>query len=189
MTIREGAQRADVYHSGLLVFVYDEFHRAAINEAAPSVLDGFNRDEVLNDQALQKLARDGTLVVYELQQDDELDMEVVVGAALTEEELSIGLWEPVQYARFNLPSGRLCIESYDSLQLGDEEPTDEGAVLDVPPGDYVMTLHRIDWGALDDAEIEDYEGTSEVFVLSPMGQNAPPLPTDLPAMLLFPLNR
>jgi hypothetical protein len=52
-----------------------------------------------------------------------------------------------------------------------------------------MTLHRIDWDALDDARIEDYEGTSEVFVLTPMGQNAPPLPSDPAAMLLFPLNR
>jgi hypothetical protein len=189
MTIREGAQRADVYNSGLLVFVYDEANRLMINQAAPSVLDGFSRDEVLNDQSLQELARTGTLVVYELQQDDELDMEVVVGEALTVEELSIGLWEPVQYARLNLPSGRLCIESYDSLRLGDEQPTDEGAIFSVPPGDYVMTLHRIDWDALDDAEIEDYEGTSEVFVLTPIGQNAPPLPADPPAMLLFPLNR
>jgi hypothetical protein len=88
MTIRAGAQRADVYNSGLLVFVYDESHRDVINQAEPGVLDGFSRDEVLNDQALRKLARDGTLVVYELQQDDELDMEVVVGDALTEEELS-----------------------------------------------------------------------------------------------------
>jgi hypothetical protein len=189
MTVREGAQRADVYNSGLLVFVYDESHRDTINQAEPNVLDGFNRDEVLNDEALQKLAHEGTLVVYELQQDDEVDMEIVVGHALTEEEPSVGLWEPVQYARLNPPSGRLCIESYDSLQLGDEEPTDEGAILNVPPGDYVMTLHCINWDALDDAEIEDYAGMSEVFVLTPMGQNAPPLPADPPAMLLFPLSR
>jgi hypothetical protein len=184
MTIREGAQRVRIYNSGHLVFLYDEANRTAINEAAPEILYGFRGEADLNDEALQKLANEGTLVIYELRQDDELDVEIVLGEPLSVSELSVARWKFPQQARLAMPSGKLCIESYDSLLLGDDDPTDPGAVLDVPPGDYTLTLHRIAWGAMDRDDISDgYEGPYEIIMLTPADEQS--MSESLPAFLRF----
>src|SRR5262249_8691262 len=138
----------EVYNDGLLVFLYDEVNGAAIRESGVDILTGFG-DDTPRDRRLKDLAAKGMLVAYELQQDDNVRAEVIVGRPLSREEMACCCWHLRQRTLLSLPSGRLCIESYNSLRIGPEEPGDEGAVVKVPPGDYLLTLHRIDWEAME----------------------------------------
>jgi hypothetical protein len=106
------------------------------------------------------------LALYELQQDDELAVEVAFGAPLSADEIAASGWSflPVLRARLSLPSGKLAIEGYNNLRLSDDFDPDEepGAVLDVPAGDYVLTLYQLDVLAdendNEDEEDEAFEG-------------------------------
>lgn len=187
-TIRKDSTAVQVYNEGLVVFVYDEANSDAIKAAGPNIIEYFSDEP---DDALQPLARDGLLVAYELEQDDELAIEVSVGSPLSPEELSRGRWLPVQRARLNAPSGRLRVEGYNNLRLSpDFDPAeDPGAVVDIPPGDYVLSLYRVDWEALEQAglgeHIDEWGGPWHVIVLSETTEIQPP---DSPApMLRYPM--
>src|SRR5262249_43364830 len=69
-------------NSGLLVFLRDPAHDAALNDGPPSVLSHFTGPLDANDAALLQLPS-GTLAVYELPQDDPVDLEIVIGQPLT----------------------------------------------------------------------------------------------------------
>jgi hypothetical protein len=112
----------------------------------------------------------GLLVGYSLLQDDEIDAAVIVGDALTETELSVARWLEPQAAYLRLPSGKLCVESNDASRLGPEKPGEKGAVVSVPPGDYRLTLYRVDHEALDREGLE-WSGPQEVIVLTPGGSS------------------
>jgi hypothetical protein len=113
----------------------------------------------------------GLLVGYSLLQDDEIDAAVIVGDALTEEELSVARWLEPQIAYLRLPSGKLCVESNDASRLGPEKPGETGAVVSVPLGDYRVTLYRVDQEALDREGLE-WSGPQEVIVLTPGGRSS-----------------
>ncbi len=173
--IRKKSKAVCVYNEGLVVFIYDKANGKIIQKADPSILEGFS-DADAEDPRLVELSSKGMLVVYELDQDDELSIEVTVGSPLTEEELSNGRWHPVQKALISAPSGKVCIEGYCNLRLSpdfdpDEEP---GAVVKVPKGDYVLSLYRINWvsleedGILDDSM--DWEGPNQVIVFTPVSE-------------------
>jgi len=80
------------------------------------------------------------LIVFELYQDDELQAEVSLGPPLGEAEAEGIPWSEPKKTLLSLPSGALCIESMDSLRIGADEPTDQGAQLTLPPGDYELSL-------------------------------------------------
>jgi hypothetical protein len=182
--IRENAERVEVYNSGLVVFLYDEANRAFINETAPDILSGFSPDGA-NDERLKLVAQQGALVVYELRQDDSLLIDVCVGEPLTiEERQSLPLLAP-QTTMISLPSGKLCIESYDALQLGDEDPTDPGATVNCDRGDYILNLYRTDWLQLQEPEESRDATPGEFIVLTPQtSTNSVDAP---PPLLLFPV--
>ncbi|MGH8120436.1 MAG: hypothetical protein ACRESK_07470 [Gammaproteobacteria bacterium] len=119
----------------------------------------------------EKLTQQGMIVGYSLMQDDELDIEVHVGDPFTDSELAIARWLDPQHALLQLPSGRLCVESNDASRVGPEEPTDKGAQVDLPAGDYMLTLYRIDYEALSREKL-DWRGPQEVIVLTPGGTKA-----------------
>lgn len=185
MQLPDTNQRVNIYNSGHLVFLYDETYREAINQANPDILSGFAGDSDLADPALRSLAEQGILVIYELQQDDPIIVEVAVGSPLSEATQMTLPWMAPQTARITLPSGKLCIETYDSLQLGLEAPTDPGAVLDLPVGEYLLTLYRIDWQKLEATGREEYEGPYESIILTPSSEVAP-LP-EMTAFLRYPV--
>jgi hypothetical protein len=161
--IRPRARRVQLFNSGLEVWLFDEQHLRAIREsgAISGLIDG---DESLLGAEMQA----GRLVGYSLWQDDGLDIGVVVGEPLTPSELACTEWLEPQRALLRLPSGRLCIDSNDSSRIGPETPTETGATLDVPPGDYRVTLHRADREALERQE-RTWEGPQEIVVLTPGG--------------------
>jgi hypothetical protein len=161
--LRDGAIAVKVFNSGLEVWLYDEQNLTPVREsgAMAAFMSG-------DDSKIKALFRAGQVVGYSLYQDDELRIGVIVGPPLTTEELSVAHWLKPQTAFLRLPSGRLCIESNDALRFGEEEAGDEGAIVTVPPGDYGVTLYRIDHEALE-REDREWKGPQEVVVLTPGG--------------------
>ena len=126
------------------------------------------------DATLLDLARRGRLVVYELFQDDEIIVQVAVGEPLRAHEYARGHWVGPSTGWIALPTGRLCIEGYDTLRLGSEDPTDAGAILELPPGDYALAIHFVDWWTMNDTVQAAYKGPSEFIALTPLGEASPP---------------
>lgn len=157
------AQIARVFNSGLEVWLYDDANREAI-VASGALVD-------FDDQRMAPLLSDGLLAAYSLYQDDELHVGVLVGQPPGKDDLAAGPWLDPQTAFLRLPSGQLCVESNDASRIGPEEPGDAGARVSVPPGDYRVTLYRVDHEALDRAG-QTWEGPQEVVVLTPGGTEA-----------------
>lgn len=151
----------EIENTGDLVFLYDEAHAEAIRATAIAWTRG---DEPFDPGAapLQALAREGKLVAFE-PAGGPLRAEVRLGDA----PAGPG-WMRPQAARLDLPSGRLAVETLDSLRLVAEPATDPGAVVEVPPGAYDLALHRFDRAAGGDAGHPD-----EVLVLAPATAGAP----------------
>jgi len=118
--------------------------------------------------AFNERSRQGLVLGYSLAQDDDLEIALHVGDPLTREELSVARWLEPQRSFLRLPSGTLCVESNDASRLGPEEPTETGGQLSVPPGDYAVTLYRIDYEALFRERLT-WTGPQEVIVLTPGG--------------------
>jgi hypothetical protein len=186
--IRKNSTAVNVYNDGLVVFLYDEANGKDIQTADPTLLEGFS-DEDAADPKLADLATQGLLVAYELQQDDELSIEVAIGGPLTNQELKEGRWHTVQRAPIRLSSGKLCIEGYGNLRISpDYDPDEEpGAVVDVPPGDYVLSLYHTNWEALEEDGLwddsKDWEGPNQVITLTPAAEAEPV--ADVAPMLRF----
>ncbi|NBD34011.1 MAG: hypothetical protein GVY17_13855 [Cyanobacteria bacterium] len=181
-TIRPDSLTAEFYNDGLVIFLYDDQSQEAIKAVDPSILEGYGKSDV--NAELFEVAEKGLLVAYELLQDDELDLEVSIGDPLSDQERAVlNPRLPVQRAYLNLPSGKLAIEGYSNLRLSpdfdpDEEP---GALLDVPPGEYIVSIYSVDGFAQE----EDFEQVSQkpnhLFVLTPLAE-AEPLPERKPLL-------
>ena len=179
--IRDGAHRVEIYNEALRVYLYDACHREAIVAAdGLALVDLVSVDAASKDPRLASFARSGMLVFYELEQDDAIFVDVLVGSPPTSKELQLarGLkWKKPQVARIVLPSGTLWIDSADSCRINpDEEPQERGGEVSVPPGEYVLTLHRVDWDRSNDdlweGDDEDsyYRGPHEVITLTPVAE-------------------
>ena len=165
--LRPGAFAIDVYNSGPVVFVYDQAHAGAITEAEPSLLQGFHGDPAQDvDDALRALGDRGMLAVFALYQDDELCAELSLGPPIDDER-----YGAPQRTYLAVPSGALCIDSYDSLPMADG--ADEGARITVAPGDYVLAVQSL---------ADDYEQDEDALVpqyylsLAPAGSDRPQRP-------------
>jgi len=164
-SVRAGGTRLHVFNSGLEVWLYDDANRDTIRNAAPdSGAGGMPGD-------FEKLTKKGLIVGYSLCQDDGLDVEIHVGPAFTDAELSCARWLEPQTALLSLPSGKLCVESNDASRVGPEEPTDQGGLAVVPAGNYLLTLYRIDHEALSREKLK-WSGPQEIMVLTPGGKPA-----------------
>ena len=163
--IRQGAIPVHIYNEGLVVFLYDEAHEARIRDADPEIIWGAGED-AFEDPVTQKLLASGELLIYGLHGDGGVDLEVVVGAPLMEEELSSGVWYPPETGYLSLPSGRLCVHSFNTLPMGDndDDPPDEGAVVEVPAGIYRVTLCRKNWDEMEDAGVVTFEQAQEAGI-------------------------
>jgi hypothetical protein len=162
-TVRTGGARLSLRNSGREVWLYDDANRAAIRAAGPGMGGAPAR--------IPELTRAGLLLGVSLQQDDDLEVEVIVGAPLTSSELAAARWLEPQTALLRLPSGKLSVEPNDSSRIGPEPPTEKGGVVAVPPGDYRVTLYRIDHEALF-REGLTWKGPGEVVVFTPGGTAA-----------------
>jgi hypothetical protein len=171
--MREGMHTVEVDNEGLLVFLYDLSNREKISASDAQILHGLDVD-ASDDPALKELAAKGLLVVYELPQDDPVHLGVIVGEPLSTKEKKGAKWRKTQIARLSLPSGKLCVDSYNSLRFTDDTPSVPGATVDLPPGDYTLSLHRVDSEA---AKSDGYSGPLEIVTLEPaktVPKKAPP---------------
>jgi hypothetical protein len=165
-----GAQSIEVFNSGLEVWLYDRSHR---DELKASGAFEETADVAALEKAMKGFVQKGKIMAYGLMQDDSLNIAVVVREPFTKRELTSARWLAPQKAFLRLPSGLLVIESNDALTIRQSNPTDPGAELEVPAGDYLATLYRIDWDGLEADEIE-WHGPSEIIVLTP-GEKAKPV--------------
>lgn len=159
--VREGCRQAHLYNEGVVIFYYDASHLEQVTTANPTILEYFN-EEVLQDQKLDGLFHEGALVLHLLAEDGGADLEVVVGHDLTAEEKQGGQWLDAQSAWIALPSGRLRIDTYNTAPFSDGD--DEGAEIEVPPGEYRLTLHSKDWDGMDAAGDDRLEQASEAGI-------------------------
>lgn len=169
--LRSDSTLVDFYNDGLLIFLYDEANLELLTSADTDVFDEGMPEEP--DEVFASLARDGTIVAFELEQDDMPALEVAVGPPLDEAELARGRWWPAQQAPISLPSGTLVIESYNNLRISSDfdDSEEPGARIELLPGDYLLTLYRIDWDALEEAglgeDLESWGGPWHVITLTP----------------------
>lgn len=164
--VRDGGKRLKLPNSGREVWLYDDANREKIREigATDSGMGGAPA-------RIPDLTRQGLLLGYELQQDDDLDVAVYVGKPLTKAELAAARWLEPQTALLKLPSGKLAVEPNDASRIGPEKPTGKGGFVTVPPGNYRVTLYRVDHEALFREQLT-WEGPQEVIVLTPGGTKA-----------------
>jgi len=154
--MRKGMQIVDVENEGPLVFLYDPANTAAIEKSKAAILNGY-APGAADDQALKALFADSMIAIYELPQDDPIRVGVVTGEPLDAKEKKAAKWRKPQTVRLKLPSGKLRVDSYSTL--ADEK----GSVLEVPAGEYELTLHRVDLAAMAG---QAYEGPNEVITLT-----------------------
>ena len=168
--LRPGAQTVEVFNSGLQVWLYDAANREKLKASGAFEVE---TDQAEMEEKMKSFVREGTILAYDLMQDDSLKLAVIVGEPMAKKEMSTAPWLAPQRGFLRLPTGALVVESNDALTIRKLEPADKGALVNVPPGDYLATIHRIDYGALE-ADEDDYSGPSEVITLTP-GDAAKPV--------------
>lgn len=175
-TIRADSVLAKVYNDGLCVYIWDEGHAARIREmlANRKSYRGCSPEksffENLASAAFGRAAAEaGLAAVYTLEQDDEVAVEVIVGPDLTADELAGACWLEPQRARLSLPTGRLRIDTPNTMPLDPDEKSDPGALVSVAPGDYVLTVYRVDWSEMKRRGCRR-KMPSEVLLLTPSPQ-------------------
>jgi len=155
--IRADGTRVEIYNEGLTVYLFDEANAAVVR----SGLDAAER-EGSESATLLALARAGTLVMYELWQDDPVAIEVAVGEPLTAKEKRGVKWMKLVRVPIALPSGRLRIETGATLYAPEENAP---GIVEVAPGTYDLALHRIDREKVGDAKLEADDGPETVVTL------------------------
>jgi len=134
-----------MYNDGLSVFLYDDSYLEELSDP--------NLAEVVRERAMiagaserdEKISEKRKLLVYELQQDDSLRIDLSVGSPLDDREMKELESRPPLKGYLSIPSGRLCVESANCLRLHpDYDGAEHGAVLEVPPGDYLVTIYHAD---------------------------------------------
>jgi hypothetical protein len=173
--LRPGAKRLSVYNEGLCVYVRDDGQDAALRALIASRKFGKQDPQATFYERLalpafgNAVARDGLAFAFDLQQDDEIDIEVLVGPPLTPAQLADALWMVPQTTWLRLPTGLLRIDTPNTMSLDPDPGDDPGGVAKVPPGDYEIRLYRVDWDAMHREERDDdYDGPGHLLVLTPL---------------------
>ena len=169
--IRPESNSHFLHNDGDVIFLYDEGSTDLLStQEATRIILG---DDEEKDQRLKQITQESLIVCYQLIQDDERQIEVVVGEPLTAKEKKVAKWHKAQKSMLNLPSGRLRVESYNSLSLSKNKKTHEGWTVDVQPGSYLLTLHRINWEEMESGEESDPRHPDEFITLTPIESTKP----------------
>ncbi|NWH05752.1 hypothetical protein [Desulfobacter latus] len=167
------AMRCEPYNDGHWCFVYDAENLDSIRE-----LGGYEAmiGEVVGVDAecwLERLTDRGLAVAWELGGDDAVVVDVLVEKVLNSGQKQKVQWLEPQYAYLNVPSGRLRIETLNSLAFSPDAPTDPGCEIKIPPGQYDMILHRVNWPLMDEDMEERPEVPTEFLVLRTIKKKGP----------------
>jgi hypothetical protein len=165
--VQQGGGRVRAYNEGLVVYLYDDSLYDAWKERG-DVPKAFARSRGRREWAT--LFPAGDLLAYELRQDDEIRVDVLVRPSLTEEEMAaMRTLEPLR-GFLRLPSGRLRVECANDFRF-DPDHADAGikggAIIDVPPGTYDVDVHHVDMESLPADECYEYQGPMQIVTLSP----------------------
>ncbi|MGH7563627.1 MAG: hypothetical protein ACREK5_04295, partial [Gemmatimonadota bacterium] len=91
-------------------------------------------------------------------------------------------WVDPQRGYLRISTGRLRIDSLNSVPFGPDEPMDEGCELDAPAGEYDVVVHRVAFELMDEGDDEDDEEDKldeetrlpgAVLELLPVGKKGP----------------
>lgn len=169
-SLRQDAVRIEIYNEGLTVFLYDHTNETLIREKNPKII-WFAGTDAFEDAATRILLQSGDLLIYGLHGDSIVEPEILIGEPLRNDELFHAIWHEPECGFLNLPSGKLCIHSFNTLPMGDNgsEPGDEGAVIDVPSGQFKVTIYRKNITAMYEINEDwDAESANEIIVLTPV---------------------
>lgn len=195
MQFRPDSQRVEVYNEGLAVYLHDPANAAEILRLNPESLIGMSTLDPSKDKALKEVVERGLLVTYFLRQDDSIVVDVCVGPPLAKDEIKkcgVPLMKPTQTV-ISIPSGRLRIDTANTFRLSADAQAcaeeyvnshgkqpddadlaafgleDASGEVSVPPGDYVLTLYRVDFEKLEDDEEDGdgFDGPGELVLLTP----------------------
>jgi hypothetical protein len=135
---RRGAARFAVRNEASIVYFFDEANRAALKKTALGKLGSDVSPKTVANLAKKKLfaefvvTRDVTLYGF-----------VALGPPPTAAELTGLDWKPPRVAALSLPSGQLRMETAGSFSVGPELAEYAGLFIDVPPGEYTLTLVEV----------------------------------------------
>jgi hypothetical protein len=167
------AMRCELYNDGHWCFVYDAENLDLIRE-----LGGY---EAMTGEAvgvdakcrLERLADRGLSVAWELGGDDAVVVDVLVDKVLSSGQKQKAQWLEPQHAYLSVPSGRLRIETLNSLAFSYDAPTDPGCEIRILPGQYDMILHRVNWPLMDEDMEDRPEMPTEFLVLRTIKKKGP----------------
>lgn len=169
-SFRNGSTHVSLYNEGLVVYLYDYGSSEKLRDAdAAEVVVGGDVEN--RTERLKSIEKEHLFVAYELQGDGCPEIEIVVGEPLTGKEKKGAQWRKLQKTQISLPSGKLRVETPNSLSIGPGEPQEPGATVDIPSGDYVLSLHRLNFDKMEDS---DDEFPTEVITLTPIDPGKAP---------------
>lgn len=162
-----------IYNEGLIVYLYDDslLDKLAYYKDLPTLIESHKGIR------FKRISMSGTIVAYELRQDDSLSIVVKTGLPLTKEEMEEICVHPPLTVYLRIPSGKLAVECADSFRLDpgfEDEPPEEGAVVEVPPGAYIVNIYHVDIPELPSEKIGNYQGPFQYIILTPAS------PTEFP---------
>jgi len=167
------ARRCAPYNDGHWCFAYDRAHIPRLSELkAYEALIGFSAS-IEAEKLLMQLGDEGLALAWQLDHDGGVVVDVVVGKKITSGQKGKAQWLKPQGSYLSIPSGRLRIETLNSLSFGPDEKTGEGCEIEISPGDYDVTLNRVNWSLMDDSMDDQPEIPTEVIVLEPVKPKGP----------------
>jgi hypothetical protein len=172
--LRDGEQRIRLINTGHLVWLFDDSHRELIQRSG-----ALNFGSPGAEIRFRAVAKDGVLLGYALERDDDLDVSVIVGQPLRDEELAGARWHEPQHGWLRLPSGVFRINSNDTVLAEIWNAGDHGVRVEVMPGNYIVSLYRVNRVAMA-REGRLWHGPQEVIVLTRGGTNVHGVPFVLP---------
>ncbi|MFO1020424.1 MAG: hypothetical protein U0903_06980 [Planctomycetales bacterium] len=179
-SIRPGGKRYRVFNEGLCVYLHDAGNTVPLRSLIEQqgLTTNYFLDNLAHPEFSRAVRENSSAIAYRLAQDEDIEVEIVVGPTLTDKELESAYWLPAQFARLSLPTGQLRIDSPNTLPLDPVIKHDPPAIAHVPPGDYRVTLYRLDAAACERLR-RKHPGVDEVIVLTPLNPAKPPPETPL----------
>ncbi len=165
------AIRCEPYNDGHWCFAYDATHEDRLRELnAHDVLIGLAGGTEAED-TLAEIGAEGLAIGWELVGDHEVIVDVLVGRKLTAAQKKKGEWLKAQGSCLSLPTGRLRIETLNSLAFSPDEPTSPGSEIEVEPGEYDVSVLRASLES--DEEASSVRLPTEVLTLTPVKAKGP----------------
>lgn len=181
--IRDGERRISLVNSGRRVWLFDDSHRELIQRSGAMYFGAPGADV-----RFRAVAKDGLLLGYDIDREEDLDLSVMVGPPLRDQELEHGRWFEPQHGWLRLPSGVFCINSDDTVLAEIWRAGESGVRIDVSPGNYLVSVYRINHRAYA-REGRVWRGPHEVVVLTRGGTSLNGVPFVLPFPGLATLSR